>query len=99
MDPLRGAIGPVFLLPDGHFYFQCVDKPSPSLERNIAMRPALLAQWAKRVGVWLNPKQQLLLHLPGHRELELIDEAAASYSAVLKDGKCDGPYSLYNSKL
>lgn len=33
-----------------------------TLERNIAMRPTLLAQWAKRVGVWLNPKQQLLLY-------------------------------------
>lgn len=33
-----------------------------TLERNIAMRPTALARVAKRLGVLLSPKQQLLLH-------------------------------------
>ena len=33
-----------------------------TLDRNIAMRPTLAAQLTKKISVWLNPKQQLLLH-------------------------------------
>ena len=50
-----------------------------TLERNIAMRPTLLAQLTKRVSVWLNPKQQLLLY---YERQTFADAGLAKIAAV-----------------
>lgn len=50
-----------------------------TLERNIAMRPTLVAQLTKRISVWLNPKQQLLLNL---EKRAFSDEGLVKVAAV-----------------
>jgi len=50
-----------------------------TLERNIAMRPTIGARLAKRVGVWLNPKQQLLLY---YERQVLSDDGLVKVAAV-----------------
>ncbi len=50
-----------------------------TLERNIAMRSTFGARLAKRVGIWLNPKQQLLLY---YEKRALADEGLVKVAAV-----------------